>query len=186
MDSECFGIHHECADDFIGVNLNQEMEMSEPELCASLQECQKSKTVRFAGTWRLAPHRAMSLWPRRPSQILIVQGSAWITWSGMLQHGGLSGTDHFLQPGQILDVPGGVHLVMEPRHPGQAVHFDWRELPETLMQGEPDVRATAELGRQWLHALTQLGWSTGQLVRGLWRPAGIGRLTRHPAGRVPA
>lgn len=164
--------------------------MSEPELCASLQDCQKSKTVRFAGTWRLAPQRAMSLWPRRHSQILIVQGSAWITWSSTLAQGGLSGADYFLQPGQILDVPAGAHLVMEPRHPGQTVHFDWRELPETLVQREPGGRAVAELGRQWLHALGQLGWATGQLVRGLWRPAHTGRLTghvsSHPAGRVPA
>ena len=164
--------------------------MSEPELCASLQDCQKSKTVRFAGTWRLAPQRAMSLWPRRHSQILIVQGSAWITWSSTLAQGGLSGADYFLQPGQILDVPAGAHLVMEPRHPGQTVHFDWRELPETLVQREPGGPAVAQLGRQWLHALGQLGWATGQLVRGLWRPARTGRLTghvsSHPAGRVPA
>jgi hypothetical protein len=186
LDGECFGIHHEYADDLVGVNPNQEMEMSVPELCASLQDCQKSKTVRFAGTWRLAPQRAMSLWPRRPSQILIVQGSAWITWSSTLAQGGLSGADYFLQPGQILDVPAGAHLVMEPRHPGQTVHFDWRELPETLVQREPGGRAVAQLGRQWLRALGQLGWATGQLVRGLWRPARVGRLTVHSAGRVPA
>jgi hypothetical protein len=131
----------------------------------------------------------MSLWPRRPSQILIVQGSAWITWSSTSSLGGLSYTDYFLEPGQILDVPAGAHLVMEPRHPGQTVHFDWRELPETLMQrepGEPDGRARVELGRQWLHALGQLGWATGQLVRGLWRPARAGRRFGWGLSRLPS
>ena len=160
--------------------------MSEPELCASLQDCQKSKTVRFAGTWRLAPGRAMSLWPRRHSQILIVQGSAWITWPSTLPFGGLSSADHFLQPGQILDVPAGAHLVMEPRYPGQTVHFDWRELPATLVVQGAGMSAAAELGQQWLQALGQLGWVTAQLVRRLWRPARTGRLTGRPLGRVSA
>ncbi|WP_297726901.1 DUF2917 domain-containing protein [Limnohabitans sp. Rim8] len=160
--------------------------MSEPELCLSLQNCQKSKTVRFAGTLRLAPHRAMSLWPRRHSQILIMQGSAWITWSSTLSLGSLSDTDYFLEPGRILDVPAGAHLVMEPRHPGQTVHFDWRELPETLMQREPDERVPSELGQQWLHALGQLGWATGQLVRGLWRPARAGRRFGWGLSRLPS
>ena len=61
MDKECFRTHYGAADALVGMNLNLEMEMSEPDLCASLQECQKSQTVRFAGTWRLAPQRAMSL-----------------------------------------------------------------------------------------------------------------------------
>ncbi len=168
--------------------------MSEPALCASLHNCQKSKTVRFVGTWRLAPQRAMSLWPRRSSQILIVQGSAWITWFGT-RHGsqplaGLSGDDHFLQAGQILDVPGGAHLVMESRHPGQSVHFDWRELPAPQAVQGVGERALAELGLQWLQALRQLGWATAQLVRALGRLARIGRLTgrvtSHPAARVLA
>lgn len=145
--------------------------MSKPDLCASLQDCQKSKTVRFAGTWRLAPHCAMSLWPRRASQILIVQGSAWITWSSTMFQNGGTGADYFLQPGQILDVPAKAHLVMESRHPGQAVHFDWRELPDTLTQRQPGGRAKVELAQLWLRALGQLGWATGQLARGLWRPA---------------
>ena len=150
--------------------------MSEPELCASLQDCQKSKTVRFAGTWRLAPQRAMSLWLRRPSQILIVQGSAWITWSSPRGLGGLSGVDHFLQAGQMLDVPAAAHLVLESRHPQQTVHFDWHELPETLTLREPRQRAMPELGRQWWQAFGQLGWATGQLVRGLCPQPGAGRV----------
>jgi len=158
------------------MNLNLEMEMSEPELCASLQECQKSKTVRFAGTWRLAPQRAMSLWPCRPSQILMVQGSAWITWSSPLVLGGLSAGDHFLQPGQILDVPAGAHLVLQARHAGQTLHFDWRELPVALAQRESRQGSMPELGRQWWQALGQLGWATGQLLRGLWPAVGGGHV----------
>ena len=159
--------------------------MSEPALCASLQDCQKSKTARWVGAWRLAPQRAMSLWPRRHSQILIVQGCAWVTWSGSGLRGGGAGDfsgDHFLQAGQILDVPAGAHLVMESRFADQMLHFDWRELPPALADAGPAARPVTELAWQWLHALGQLGWATGQLVRGLWRPGLMGRR----AARVPA
>ena len=182
MDIDCFGTHYGAADALVGVNLNLEMEMSEPELCASLQDCQKSKTVRFAGTWRLAPCRAMSLWPRRPSQILIVQGSAWITWSSPSSRNNCLSGDHCVQPGQILDVPAGVHLVLEPRHPDQTVHFDWRELPQTLVHRETSGHPVADLATAWWQALGQLGWATGQLVRGLTGAALHGRR----AGRLPA
>jgi len=177
LDRDCFKPHYEAVDDLVGLNLNLEMEMSEPELCASLQECQKSKTVRFAGTWCLAPSRAMSLWPRRPGQILIVQGSAWITWTGTRSGPGLSGVDQFVHPGEILEVPAGVHLVMEALNPQQTVRFDWREWPEALVHtvtAAPSVRA---LHGQWWQALGQLGWATNQLVRGVaialsgWRAA---------------
>lgn len=143
--------------------------MSQPELCASLQDCQKLKTVRWTGTWQLAPQRAMSLLPRKNSQLLIVQGCAWITWVGPSARCPGSGGDVFLQAGQVMDVPAGAFLVMESRHAGQVLHFDWREMPAGLLAHPPVRTAMSELVRQWGCAATLLGGATVRLLAGLWR-----------------
>lgn len=170
MDGECFGLHYGYADNIVGVDGNQEMEMSEPDLCTSLQECQKLKTVRWTGTWHLAPQRAMTLLPRKNSQLLIVQGSAWITWEKPIAHWARSDGDHFLKAGQIIDVPAGARLVMEARHSHEPLHFDWREMPPCLAPHPLPGIGLPELARQWVHALGLLLGATGRLVRGLWRP----------------
>lgn len=144
--------------------------MAEPDLCTSLQDCQKLKTVRWTGTWHLAPQRAMSLLPRKDSQLLIVQGCAWITWDKPIGHGPRSDGDHFLEAGQIIDVPAGARLVMEARHAHEALYFDWREMPPCLSPRRSLGNGQPELARQWVQALGQLGWATGRLARGLWRP----------------
>lgn len=141
--------------------------MFEPDLCASLQECQKLKTVRRAGAWRLAPRCAMSLLPRKNSQLLIVQGSAWITWDQAMDHGAQTGGDHFLVAGQIIDVPAGVRVVMQARHAHEALHFDWREMPPGCASYRPSRVSMAELVRQWLQAWVQLGRATARLVPGM-------------------
>lgn len=159
-------MHYGAADEVVGADGNQEMEMSEPELCASLQDCQKLKAVRCAGTWRLAPKRAMSLLPRKNSQLLIVQGCAWITWDKPIAHWALTDGDHFLTVGQIIDVPAGVRLVMQARHADETLHFDWREMPpEMVLQSFQQASLSLLMG-QWLHAWRQLGWATARLTRG--------------------
>jgi hypothetical protein len=168
-------MHYECTDAFVGVAITLEMEMTEPALCTSLQDCQKLKTVRWTGTWRLAPRRAMSLLPRQDSQLLIVQGTAWITWEKPISHWARSDGDHFLEAGQIIDVPAGARLVMEARHRGEALQFDWRDMPPGLaLHGLPQA-TLPELFRQWLQAWWQVGWSSVRLARGLRRP----RMRRH-------
>ena len=144
--------------------------MSESALCTSLQDCQKLKTVRWTGTWRLAPRRAMSLLPRQDSQLLIVQGTAWITWEKPIGHWARSDGDHFLEAGQIIDVPAGARLVMEARHAHEVLHFDWREMPPCLSSCLSPGHSLSELARQWMQALGLLARATGRLVRGLWRP----------------
>ena len=167
MDSECAGLHHECTDAFVGVAITLEMEMSEPALCTSLQDCQNLETVRWTGTWRMAPQRAMSLLPRHDSQLLMVQGTAWITWEKPIGDWARSDGDHFLEAGQIMDVPAGAHLVMEARHSNEALHFDWREMPPGLaLHGAPHA-TLPELIRQWLQAWGQVGGASVRLVRGL-------------------
>ena len=155
--------------------------MSEPDLCTSLQDCQKLKTVRWTGTWRLAPQRAMTLLPRKNSQLLIVQGSAWITWEKPIAHWARSDGDHFLKVGQIIDVPAGARLVMEARHAHEALHFDWREMPPGLALQRLPQASLPELLRQWLQAWGQVGGASARLARGLCRPR-LGGLT---AGDLP-
>jgi hypothetical protein len=175
LDAEYFGVQHGASDELVGADGNQEMAMSEPELCASLQDCQKLKAVRRAGTWRLAPQRAMSLVPRKNSQLLVVQGCAWITWDKPIGHGARTDGDHFLHAGQIIDVPVGARLVMEARHAHETLHFDWREMPpEMLLQGSPQARLSLLLG-QWLQAWGQVGLATVSLVRALWHSCLPGR-----------
>jgi Protein of unknown function (DUF2917) len=164
------GLHHECTDAFVGMAITLEMEMSEPALRTSLQDCQKLKTVRWTGTWRLAPHRAMSLLPRQDSQLLIVQGTAWITWGKPIGHWARSDGDHFLEVGQMVDVPAGAHLVMEARHRGETVHFDWRERPPSLALHRLPHASLPELFRQWLQAWGQVGSATARLARALCPP----------------
>jgi hypothetical protein len=160
-------MHYDGSDDVVGVDVTQEMAMSEPDQCASLQDCQKLKTVRWTGTWHLAPQRAMSLLPRRNSQLLVVQGCAWVTWDQPLGHWGRRDGDHFLEAGQIIDVPAGARLVMEARHAHEALHFDWREMPPGLSPHRSPANALPELARQWVQACGLLGWATARLVRGL-------------------
>lgn len=124
----------------------------------------------------------MSLLPRQDSQLLIVQGTAWITWGKPTGHGGPSDGDHFLKAGQIVDVPAGAHLVMEARHSEETVHFDWRDMPPDLVLHRLPDATLPELLRQWLQAWGQVGGASARLARGLCRPR-LGGLT---AGDLPA
>lgn len=137
--------------------------------CTSLQQCQK-KTRFWPGAWRLAPQRAISLLPHEPSQILIVQGCAWITWEVEAGHSPSAGLDRFLRAGDGLDVPAGVRLVMESLDPHQPVDFDWRVMPAGLSHRPLHARPPLTLlVRQWWLAWLSLGQASAQLLRGLAR-----------------
>lgn len=149
--------------------------MPEQDLCPSLQQCQK-RHARWPGTWHLAPQRAISLMPRQASQILIVQGCAWITWPSKAG-GPAAAQDVFLAPGQMLDVPAGVHLVMESVDARQALDFDWRALPAGLALSAPHAAAPLPaLWTHWAQAWLQLALASGHLLQGLvrhqWRAKG--------------
>lgn len=156
--------------------------MPHQDLCPSLQQCQK-KAARWPGTWRLLPKRAISLMPRKPSQILIVQGCAWITWEVPAGHLPAAGADRFLVAGESMDVPAGVCLVMESVNPGQPVDFDWRAMPAEL-QPRPVNKglALSVLVRHWWLAWLQLGQASGQLLQGLVRHVLRGRRRFGPRG----
>lgn len=143
--------------------------MPEQDLCSSLQQCQK-RNARWPGTWHLAPRRAISLMPRKPSQILIVQGCAWITWDSRKSGLPAAGQDRFLTAGQMLDVPAGVRLVMESRDASQSVDFDWRVMPPEMLHRTPGVAtALPTLWCHWTQSWWQLAQATGQLLKGLAR-----------------
>ena len=153
--------------------------MPEQDLCPSLQQCQK-KTARWPGTWRVAPRRAISLMPRKPSQILIVQGRAWITWEAAAGFAPARGADQFLAAGESMDVPAGVHLVMESVDPGHVLDFDWRATPAGL-QPMPQP-ALSLLVRHWGRAWVQLALASGQLLQGLLQHGLRGRRPSGPHG----
>lgn len=154
--------------------------MSEPTQCACLQTSQKIQILRRAGSWRLTPQRAMSLLPRKDSQLLIVQGTAWITLEKPLHHWARSDGDHFLQAGQTLHVPAGTRCVMESRDSQEDLYFDWRGMPPSMVAHRSAQASWPELFRQWLQALDQLAGASGRLVRGLCRS----RLDTVPAGEL--
>lgn len=156
--------------------------MPDQDLCQSLQQCQK-KTVRWPGVWRLAPKRAISLMPRQPSQILIVQGHAWITWEVTAGHGPGMDTDRFLIAGESMDVPAGVRLVMESLSPDCPVDFDWRAMPVQLQHASPRAATSLPvLMRHWLRAWLQLGQASAMLLQGLVRQGMAGSRQRGADG----
>lgn len=67
------------------------------------------RAVRAAGAWCLRPGQAAGVHTRTAMRLRVLEGQLWVTF-GATQHP----QDHGLGPGQVLVVPAGVHLVMEP------------------------------------------------------------------------
>lgn len=131
------------------------------------------------GTWRLHPGHAMSLRPRRASVLRVYCGRVWVTLGGPHPVLGRESGDRFLSPGDVLKVPAGARLVMEPLAAAgdvQPVHFDWSAAPEGLADArfEREVRAPA---RDAVVLLGQAAVALGRVLRGLlgysgWRARG--------------
>jgi hypothetical protein len=138
--------------------------MLEQDLCPSLQQCQK-RHARWPGTWQVAPQRAISLMPGQASELLIVQGNAWITWEAGKGAGPHGGQDLFLSAGQSLRVPAGVRVVMESVHWGRAVDFDWRIAPQGCpVRAQTHKASVAGLWRDWVQAWVQLAQASVRLA----------------------
>ncbi len=121
------------------------------------------------GSWRLHPGHAMALRPRRASLLRIYCGRVWVTQGGPYTVVGRESGDHFLSPGDTLQVPAGARLVMEPLAEAgdeRPVHFDWTEVvPQRRSERfAQDVLAPASELRA---AVVQSGVALGRLVRGL-------------------
>lgn len=121
------------------------------------------------GAWRLHPGHAMALRPKQPAVLRIVCGQVWATQdqpAGATPH---SAGDHFLGPGDVLMVPAGVRLVLEPlamRGDTAPVHFDWSDacaLAASTRFDREVLQPTRELGV----ALGQAATATARVLRGL-------------------
>ena len=111
-------------------------------------------------------HRALSLYPADDSCLSVLSGRAWVTLN--LPHVPQGLGDHVLQAGDILHVPAGAHLVMEPWASGEAVRFDWCVLP-VAVQGMTGLTPYARFGDKTALALIGLA---------LIAAVGSGRKTR--------
>jgi len=118
------------------------------------------------GGWRLHPGHAMSLSPKKTAVLRIFCGQVWATFG---QPGGATpedAGDRFLGPGDVLAVPVGARVVMEPIvAPGDAgpVHFDWSDAVTPSRFASEVVSPTRELGA----ALGLAGGATLRVLRGL-------------------
>lgn len=137
-----------------------------------------------AGAWRLHPGCAMSLRPKDTAVLRVRRGRVWITLGepGVMSPDGAG--DVFLQDGDLLVVPAGARLVMEPLAPRGAsdpVCFDWSD-------AAAPVAAQGRFGREVLQPLHELGAALGQsglamarVLRGL---LGYGEFLVAGRGRV--
>ena len=60
--------------------------------------------------WQLGPGAAASLRARQPSRLAVREGRAWVTWG--------DGCDRIVAAGEVLEVPAGAHVVVEPWQTG--------------------------------------------------------------------
>ncbi|MDO9202797.1 MAG: DUF2917 domain-containing protein [Hydrogenophaga sp.] len=121
------------------------------------------------GTWRLYPGHAMTLRPKQTAVLRIFCGQVWATQgqpAGTTPH---SAGDHFLGPGDVLVVPAGMRLVLEPlaaRGDTAPVHFDWSDACAQAAPTRFDrevLQPTRELGA----ALGQAAMAMARVLRGL-------------------
>ncbi|MDP2416251.1 MAG: DUF2917 domain-containing protein [Hydrogenophaga sp.] len=121
------------------------------------------------GTWRLHPGHAMTLRPKQTAVLRIFCGQVWATRgqpAGATPH---TAGDHFLGPGDVLTVPAGMRLVLEPvvaRGDTAPVHFDWSDAPAATNPARFDrevLQPTRELGA----ALGQAAVAMVRVLRGL-------------------
>lgn len=123
--------------------------MERHEVLDSQQSMRASRVERAAGSWCLAPRRAMALWPRRDGWLEIAHGGVWLTVSGP----GAPSGDLFLRAGDACRLGPGQCAVLEawrqgPAEPGtDAVAFRWRETQSEV--GSDVAQAGAGVRRSW-------------------------------------
>lgn len=135
------------------------------------------------GTWRLHPGHAMALRSRQSAVLRVFCGRVWVTLGQPAGATPQSAGDRFLAPGDVLTVPAGARMVLEPiAPPGDAapVHFDWTDAPAMARPG----RFAREVGlplRELAAALGHVALATVRVLRGL---LGYGEFLVPGRGRV--
>lgn len=121
------------------------------------------------GNWRLHPGHAMSLRPKQTAVLRIFCGQVWVTLGGPYQGAPNERGDRFLGPGDVLAVPAGARMVMEPiaaRGDTGPVHFDWSDTAASAAPGR-FAREVVSPTRELCAALVQAGVATARVLRGL-------------------
>lgn len=125
---------------------------------------------RSVGAWRLHPGHAMSLRPKQPAVLRVYCGRLWATLGQGAEAGALDdGGDRFLGPGEVLIVPAGASLVMEPvAVPGDRgpVHFDWSDAAAPAAPGR-FAREVAAPARELRSSLGRAAVALTRMVFGL-------------------
>lgn len=163
--------------------------MSSPNALVSPAAVRLCATVCPAGCWRLKRGHAMTLNPRQAAELRLVHGEAWVTLGqgDAPAHGDAVAGDVFLRAGDLLAVPRGSRLVMEPLNPmeGSDLLFDWCDAP-----GAGRVHPASRFRRDVLgpagelvQALRQVLQASARLLRGL---LGYGEYVVAGRGRVLA
>jgi len=96
----------------------------------SLTQMQQSPVApAFAGTWRLAPGRAITLRPREPGTVRVAHGRLWVTFDG--PHAGPRNDlgDHVLGVGEQVRLASGQRLVVQAWDARTPAYFSWDPLP---------------------------------------------------------
>jgi len=136
------------------------------------------------GTWRLHPGHAMTLRPKQGAVLRVFCGQVWVTLGQPAGATPESAGDRFFGPGDVLAVPAGARMVMEPiTAPGDAapVHFDWVDASAVVRPG----RFAREVGlplRELGAALGHVATATARVLRGL---LGYSEFLVAGRGRVP-
>ena len=127
------------------------------------------------GCFKLQPHHALTLTVRAPGELRIAHGQVWLTLANAAHDASVRAGDHFLHPGEALQLDSGQTLVMEALDSrlDEAVYFSWEPnaalsayFPVSLrrLQQAHEVRQPLlDMGE----ALLQAGRAFGRLVRGV-------------------
>ena len=135
-------------------------------------------SAELAGTWKLAPGRAVTLTPTADGILRIARGVVWATVDG--PHGAGRATesgDHQLMPGRSMWLRAGQRVVLESWCGERAAHFNWD--PVAAAKRRVNVAAVAQplrdlrfAGGVAARALTGLVVGVGRLAIDLARPRG--------------
>jgi hypothetical protein len=139
----------------------QEVPMSQAHVAPSRRQA--------IGTWRLHPGHAMSLRPKQAAVLRIFCGQVWVTLGTPAGATPDQAGDHFLRPGDVLGVPAGAALVMEPvvqQGDTAPVHFDWSDASAQASPGR-FAREVLAPSREACAALAQAAVAVGRVLRGL-------------------
>lgn len=146
-----------------------------------------------AGTWRLAPQKAITLVPAIDGKISPKMGGLWITCSHPKSSTATDPRAHdiFLAQGETMVIPQGAMVVIEPWgvNLSEPCYFTWDAVtPALTLPLRTANNWTLQIAQPWQDLKTALGQvvsAAGRLVRGAvrwtWQPRGLAECSHGPA-----